>query len=92
MSYHNGALFSTKDQDNDGSDTTDCSNALHGCWWYKDDLCLHSDLNGRFIPTKITSTCDSYMLWYYLQNSWTSLKAAFMMIRPANFQQTPSDL
>ncbi|XP_071836621.1 uncharacterized protein [Apostichopus japonicus] len=34
LSYNNNIQFSTKDQDNDGSSSYDCSEGHRGAWWY----------------------------------------------------------
>ncbi|KAL3885246.1 hypothetical protein ACJMK2_025334 [Sinanodonta woodiana] len=45
FSYHSGAKFSTKDQDNDIS-VTNCAERCKGGWWYK--VCHQSNLNGIY--------------------------------------------
>ena len=34
MTYHNGNMFSTKDNDNDNA-SHNCAISFHGAWWYK---------------------------------------------------------
>ncbi|KAM3911571.1 ficolin-2-like [Leptodactylus fuscus] len=49
LSYHNGMMFSTLDQDND-ADTRNCVDLYKGAWWHK--VCHVSNLNGLYLPGK----------------------------------------
>ncbi|KAG8549022.1 hypothetical protein GDO81_023083 [Engystomops pustulosus] len=49
LSYHNGKMFSTPDQDND-PDPTNCANVYKGTWWH--NKCHFSNLNGLYLPGK----------------------------------------
>ena len=46
MAYHNGASFSTRDQDHDTSGLN-CAKVYGGAWWYKS--CFSSNLNGKYV-------------------------------------------
>ena len=46
MAYHNGSMFSTKDNDNDNWSTDSCATRCLGAWWY--NRCNHSNLNGLY--------------------------------------------
>ncbi|XP_037051525.1 microfibril-associated glycoprotein 4-like [Bradysia coprophila] len=43
LTYHNGAMFTTKDKQND-SHTSNCAERYKGAWWYRQ--CYQSNLNG----------------------------------------------
>ncbi len=73
----NGRPFSTYDRDNDAW-YGNCADDGQGAWWYKS--CNYSNLNGRYLGE--TGTSSKGMTWYYWKNSWQSLKASTMMIRP----------
>ena len=48
MAYHNGAEFSTRDQDHDtGDGGYSCAKVHGGAWWYK--ACFRSNLNGKYV-------------------------------------------
>ena len=47
MAYHNGAPFSTRDQDHDTWSIASCAKVYGGAWWYKD--CYYSNLNGKYV-------------------------------------------
>ncbi len=75
---HNGRPFSTYDRDNDdGSYRSNCAASWHGAWWYKN--CFRSHLNGRYTQGH---TGGRGITWFDWKNSWQSLKASTMMIRP----------
>ncbi|XP_061186700.1 ficolin-2-like [Saccostrea echinata] len=76
LKYHNGAYFSTKDVDNDESDSH-CAKSWSGAWWYKS--CLHSNLNGIFSKTEKSGA--QYMNWFQFTKANKALKTARMMIR-----------
>ncbi|XP_063438778.1 fibrinogen-like protein A [Mytilus trossulus] len=70
LMYHNGRMFSTKDQDNDIWSANCALN--RGAWWYKN--CHNSNLNGRYSEQ-----------WSYTNMIWRgyrySLKSTKMMIK-----------
>ena len=45
FTYHSGAQFSTRDQDND-INGGNCATQYSGAWWYRD--CYTSNLNGLY--------------------------------------------
>ena len=76
LTFHNGHIFSTKDQDNDQS-KSNCSIHLgeQGAWWYGD--CRTSDLNGVYRNGADHGT----MVWDGIR----PIKRAEMKIRPVDF-------
>lgn len=79
FSYHNGMMFSTKDNDNDRAGGN-CAASQGNGWWF--NACHHSNLNGIYYK-KETST-SAGMAWFYWENAnkWVSLKSSKMMIKP----------
>ncbi|XP_061176977.1 fibroleukin-like [Saccostrea echinata] len=73
---HNGMRFSTKDQDNDIVSYS-CANSHHGAWWYF--ACTHSNLNGKYAQSAVTSYKCPY--WYRWTNGYKALQRTVMMIR-----------
>ena len=49
LAFHNGANFSTYDQDNDIVDGVHCAAHYKGAWWMY--ACFASSLNGPYSPT-----------------------------------------
>ena len=49
---HNTQMFSTKDQDNDGSTSKNCAGLFFGGWWYGNPFCIYSNLNGQYGNTE----------------------------------------
>lgn len=47
MLVHDGMMFSTYDNDNDGK-IENCALNYHGGWWYH--LCHEANLNGKYYP------------------------------------------
>jgi hypothetical protein len=69
---HNGAKFSTYDNDNDKSLTRSCAKNFHGGWWYND--CHSVNINGEYNNTGSGEGVN----W----NDWTySLRFTEMKIR-----------
>ncbi|XP_063047101.1 angiopoietin-2a [Engraulis encrasicolus] len=81
-----GSDFSTKDADNDKC-VCKCSQLTSGGWWF--DACGPSNLNGIYYQQGQNTNRFNGIKWYYWKGSGYSLKATTMMIRPADFQQTP---
>lgn len=69
-----GTKFSTRDNDNDGLDHTDCAEQEHGGWWYDtyDDYCAGSILNGEYTKNHRRSK----------SGGGYTVKYSRMMIRP----------
>ncbi len=76
--FHNGLLYSTKDQDNDPCYTCSCSLSYKGAWWYA--VCHQSNLNGEYLGGQ-HSLYARGIVW----NSWRgyqySLKFTEMKVR-----------
>lgn len=68
LSYHNGSLFSTTDQDNDKNNAENCakSHGGNGGWWY--NHCQHVNLNGKFYSTSTVTDKKDGICWH--QTSW----------------------
>ena len=47
LTQHNGKEFTTHDQDNDDSQSSNCAVASRGAWWYSS--CHNSNLNGLYL-------------------------------------------
>ncbi|XP_033638988.1 ryncolin-1-like [Asterias rubens] len=78
MTSHNGSQFSTKDQDNDASDSMNCAVRYKGAWWYFS--CFHSNLNGEYFKPadlRINGHGITWQAW----KSLNSLKKCSMKIR-----------
>ncbi|XP_078329258.1 fibrinogen-like protein A isoform X3 [Crassostrea virginica] len=78
LSYHNGSMFSTWDQDNDYG--SDCSQYYHGAWWYHS--CYMSNLNGKYMGPDVFNHISMNWMW---ASDFESLKSTRMMIRPLSF-------
>ena len=78
MAYHNGMKFSTRDRDNDLSDSGSCANRFKDAWWYK--VCHNSNLNGQYLFGPITSYADR-VIWYHWKGHYYSLKYSEMKLR-----------
>ena len=77
LSYHNGSMFSTWDQENA---SYHCSQRFHGAWWYKN--CYMSNLNGKYIDPGVYN--DISMNWGWVSYG-ESLKSTRIKIRPISF-------
>ena len=78
--FQKGALFSTKDSDNDNDDTRSCSNIWKGAWWYAS--CHESHLTGVYSTDK-SSSYGAGIVWYKWKG-WERLKFAEMKLRPSD--------
>jgi len=78
LDFHRGMPFSTKDRDNDKSWSKNCALSKKGAWWYND--CHNSNLNGLYLPGKITNDGIG-MNWIYWKLSWYSVQKSEMKIR-----------
>ncbi|XP_035825483.1 ryncolin-4 [Aplysia californica] len=75
MAFNNGASFSTKDRDNDGSDIS-CAYYQHGGWWF--DACSRVNLNGRWASKEDWKG----MRWSSVTGNAASVSFSEMKIRP----------
>ncbi|XP_002742424.1 uncharacterized protein LOC100367752 [Saccoglossus kowalevskii] len=81
MHYHNGSQFSTRDQDNDVSESTHCANVYGGAWWYR--ACYFVNLNGQYFSKKENRKRHSEgIVWRYWKGLYHSLKRVEMKIKP----------
>nr|CAG4651658.1 EOG090X02LG [Triops cancriformis] len=70
LSYHHGMKFSTKDRDQDSSNTN-CADSYQGGWWYSH--CQHVNVNGRY---------NLGLTWYdSLENEWIAVAKVEMKIK-----------
>lgn len=74
LTYHNDLKFSTKDEDNDGSNAN-CAKNIKGAWWYGD--CRTSNLNGVYQH----ANDEEMMVWGKIR----PVKRTEMKIRPVDF-------
>ncbi|XP_035825484.1 fibrinogen C domain-containing protein 1-A-like [Aplysia californica] len=75
MSYNNGAQFSTKDRDNDGSDIS-CAYYQHGGWWF--NACSSVNFNGRWASRENWKG----MRWSSVTGNAASVSFSEIKIRP----------
>nr|CAG4647735.1 EOG090X02LG [Moina brachiata]SVE92897.1 EOG090X02LG [Moina brachiata] len=69
-SYHQGMRFSTRDNDQDLSNTN-CADSYQGGWWYSH--CQHVNINGKYALG---------LTWYdSLENEWIALAKVEMKVR-----------
>jgi len=80
LGYHRGMAFTTKDRDNDRKPGGNCALVWKGAWWYSS--CHHSNLNGLYLPGKISG---KGMVWSHWKNNDYSVKRSEMKIRPKDF-------
>ena len=77
LRWHNGKDFSTKDRDNDSSESH-CAQVHKGAWWYSG--CHHVNLNGIYhLSFKVD---HAGVRWYDWKRNSESMKKAEMKIRP----------
>ncbi|XP_054089869.1 fibrinogen C domain-containing protein 1-like isoform X2 [Zeugodacus cucurbitae] len=76
LGVHDGAKFSTPDQDNSGN-IDNCAKNFKGSWWYGNRACHISNLNGVYLK-RVTKTVADGIVW----EPWHSLKYVHMAIRP----------
>ncbi|XP_078492051.1 ryncolin-1-like [Ciona intestinalis] len=90
LRYHNGHKFTTKDQDNDIHERTNCPR--HGCdncavkhngaWWYS--KCHHANLNGLYDPCVVQVPFHGIVSWDTFNNEKRGLRFSEMKFRPIN--------
>ena len=69
-SYHQSMKFSTRDNDQDLSNTN-CADSYQGGWWYSH--CQHVNINGKYALG---------LTWYdSLENEWIALSKVEMKVR-----------
>jgi ficolin len=74
LTYHNNMYFTTRDQDNDGSN---CAVSFTGAWWY--NHCHHSNLNGKYLGN--VNDCKG-VVWLNNNGHCQSRKFSEMKLRP----------
>ena len=78
MTYNSGYQFTTKDNDNDTFESTNCASHYKGPWWHK--ICSFANLNAKYYRSGNTVD-QGGMTWYQWKTSWYSMKKADMKIR-----------
>ncbi|XP_074543892.1 angiopoietin-related protein 4 [Halichoeres trimaculatus] len=79
-----GLPFSTRDQDNDQKNDTNCAKHLSGGWWFSN--CGRSNLNGRYFqspPPKQRHQRKQSIFWKTWRGRYYPLKSSKIMIAPA---------
>uniref|UniRef100_UPI0037E8E0AC angiopoietin-related protein 4 n=1 Tax=Semicossyphus pulcher TaxID=241346 RepID=UPI0037E8E0AC len=79
-----GLPFSTRDNDNDQKNDTNCAKHLSGGWWFSN--CGRSNLNGRYFqspPPKQRHQRKQSIFWKTWRGRYYPLKSSKMMIAPA---------
>ncbi|KAM4605080.1 angiopoietin-related protein 4 [Polymixia lowei] len=82
-----GLPFSTRDQDNDQKNDTNCAKHLSGGWWFSN--CGRSNLNGRYFqspPPKQRHQRKQGVFWKTWRGRYYPLKTTLMMIAPAEIE------
>ncbi|XP_078143953.1 angiopoietin-related protein 4 isoform X2 [Centroberyx gerrardi] len=82
-----GLPFSTRDQDNDQKNDTNCAKHLSGGWWFSN--CGRSNLNGRFFqspPPKQRHQRKQGIFWKTWRGRYYPLKSTAIMIAPAEIE------
>ncbi|KNC22450.1 hypothetical protein FF38_06947, partial [Lucilia cuprina] len=79
LRYHLKSKFSTKDNDNDNHESSNCATDYTGAWWY--NKCHHSNLNGKYGD----KTHAKGITWQTFRNYNVSVEYVKMMIRRRTF-------
>ena len=79
LSYNNGGMFSTVDEDNDNWGIGHCAVEYHSAWWYK--YCGFSQLTGEYLPGRHQKWRQG-VRWDGWRGEEYSYKRAEMKIRP----------
>ena len=74
----NNQSFSTKDRDNDMTNTKVCTSIFHGAWWY--NQCGYSNLNGKYFKNG-ERVDNKGIVWHTWKNNWKTMKRVSMKIR-----------
>ncbi|XP_066521086.1 angiopoietin-related protein 3 [Hoplias malabaricus] len=82
MSNHTGMMFSTKDNDNDNHEDSNCARNYTGGWWF--NACGDTNLNGRYtwMRSRSRPLRRKGIYWRPGRGSSYSLKCTKMSIRP----------
>ncbi|XP_018414840.1 PREDICTED: ficolin-2-like [Nanorana parkeri] len=80
LTYHNGEMFSTIDQDHD-TNVGNCAKTCKGGWWYKS--CYNANLNGLYLLGEINSESSGGSVWKTGKGFKYSYKYIEMKIRPS---------
>ncbi|XP_040071150.1 techylectin-5B-like [Ixodes scapularis] len=87
LSFHNKAPFTTTES---GSWTSGCYRLQSGGWWFSDNICGHSNLNGRKFKESGPENKKGLGITWHNQNDGTSGNDVFlkveMKIRDADFE------
>jgi ficolin len=83
LRVHDSMLFSTKDRDNDRSNTA-CAQLYNGAWWY--NSCHQSNLNGGYLRGPHPTIYAAGVNWKTFRGEYYSLKTSEMKIRPVWFK------
>ncbi|CAG2235286.1 unnamed protein product [Mytilus edulis] len=86
LTYHNGMMFSTKDEDNDINYLDSCSQVFKGAWWYSN--CHRANLNGEYLGGH-HSNLGIGIVWPKWTGMFYSLKSTRMMIERATREFIP---
>ena len=78
LTGNNNTQFSTKDRDNDKSNSLHCAQNRRGGWWYVG--CTHANLNGQYEGGLDQDTLTG-MTWWEWKRRPESLKRSTMMIK-----------
>ncbi|XP_063791874.1 ficolin-1-like [Pseudophryne corroboree] len=78
LTYHNGMMFTTTDQDNDVY-YDNCAQKYKGAWWY--NKCHSTNLNGLYLPGKHAIHGEG-ITWYHGKGHNYSYRQSEMKIRP----------
>lgn len=74
-----GALFSTLDQDNDGTQAKVCTSEYHSGWWHSlNAFCTEANLNGIYYPM---FKSDKTGIFWFDHDEYFTLKEVRMMLR-----------
>lgn len=74
-----GALFSTLDQDNDGTQAKVCTSEYHSGWWHSwNAFCTEANMNGIYYPMYKS---DKTGIFWFNHYEYFTLKEVRMMLR-----------
>ncbi|EDO49494.1 predicted protein, partial [Nematostella vectensis] len=79
LSFSNGAMFSTIDQDNDAWAASSCAQEFKGAWWHKS--CHESSLNGMYRNGSHPAHFADGVIWKSWKDYTYSMMETKMMIR-----------